>query len=236
LCFSGIVYVAKIDDKELTFEASGKLWQDALVMEDDQTGSLWSQISGECIMGKMLGKKLELYPAQYSTFGGQKDRPAIQFLIKPEKGPGQSHYQKYFEDRSRMGIAGNVYNDSLLGGKDLVYGIRQGNAQVAVPKSLFDKQPAYIVELGRFSLLLLAGNDGDMACYLLPYSDLNVWTLVIETDKISIWGSSGDKPWVVFENGVQTEGAALGKFPVITVYWFAWKSFFPASKIFQPEE
>ena len=49
------MYARPTDDegRPLTFGVSGKLWRDALVMFDRQTGSLWSQISGDAIRAEL---------------------------------------------------------------------------------------------------------------------------------------------------------------------------------------
>ncbi len=89
-----------------TFQASGSLWQDALVMQDLQTKSLWSQISGECIQGPMEGKKLTILPASHTNFSQfSKDYPSGLLLKKPEKGEQSSHYEKYFADSKDMQCA-----------------------------------------------------------------------------------------------------------------------------------
>jgi hypothetical protein len=202
-------------------------------MEDDQTGSLWSQISGECIKGEMLGKKLELYPAQYSTFGAEKEKPGVEFLVKPERGPNHSPYKDYFEDRGKFGVFGTIFNDTLLEGKELVYGLRTIDYQVAVPKSLFTNQSAYTVSLGNLDILLIAGGNGQLAGYNLPPSENSDWKLEFKNNQVIVNKGDIKKPYI-FANGAQTGGESLQRFPVITAYWFAWRSFFPDGEVFQP--
>ncbi len=202
-------------------------------MEDDQTGSLWSQITGECILGEMLGKKLELYPAQFSTFGAQKSNPQVQYLVKPEKGSAESVYKNYFEDRGKMGIFGTIYNDTLLDGKDLVYGIRTDNHQIAVPKMVFAEPIAHLVSIDSLQLLLISGKDTDVSCYVLPTSEKKDYKLKEGDNIVTVSIGENGARQMKFENGIQIEGEALEKFPVITVFWFAWKAFFPTSEIFE---
>jgi hypothetical protein len=202
-------------------------------MEDDQTGSLWSQISGECIQGELLGMKLELYPAQFSTYGAQKETPKVQFLVKPEKGPENSVYKDYFEDRGRMGIFGTMYKDSLMDGKDVVYGLRIPDRQIALPKLLFVEQSAYQVTLDTLSLLVISGENDIIAAYVLPASEKE-WKLASEGSTVIV-SPLKDRPMVAtFSDGIQTQGEPLESYPVITSFWFAWKAFFPTSDILEP--
>jgi len=203
-------------------------------MEDDQTGSLWSQISGECIKGDLVGESLELYPSQFAAFAAVKDRPNIHFLIKPEGGADQSVYREYFENRGRMGIFGTMYSDTLLDGKDLVYGIRGGDMTIALPQGLFEQTPAYLVTIGDSLLIVISGRNGiDVGCFRLPApADTPVELTFAESDRIIVTSSEFDR--IVLEKGRQISGRELEPYPVITAYWFAWKSFFPTTEIFQP--
>jgi len=52
------VYASKVNGKQLTFTVSGMLWKRSLVMRDEETGSLWSHIRGECMEGDLKGARL----------------------------------------------------------------------------------------------------------------------------------------------------------------------------------
>jgi hypothetical protein len=202
-------------------------------MEDDQTGSLWSQISGECIRGELSGKKLNLYPAQFSTFGVWRSDDRIRFLVKPESGPNKSVYKDYYEDRGRMGIFGTIYNDSLLDGKDIVYGVRASDYQMAIPKSLFADQAAYLASLDTLQLIVVVSTGGGIAAYNLPPA-IDDWKLKFENGRIDVLMSSSDTVVFSFEEGIQVAGKPLANYPVVTAFWFAWKAFFPAGSILEP--
>ncbi len=64
LCNSAIVFVRRIDGRELDFGTTGKLRKSDLVMYDRQTESWWQQFLGEGIVGEMTGKKLDMLPAR----------------------------------------------------------------------------------------------------------------------------------------------------------------------------
>jgi hypothetical protein len=64
LCNSGLVFERTIDGEVLDFGTSGRLWNSNLVMYDRATRSLWSQFTGEAIVGERLGQELERLPMQ----------------------------------------------------------------------------------------------------------------------------------------------------------------------------
>ena len=68
LCRTGLVWKSTIDDQVLTFRLIGVNNQN-FIMEDEQTGTWWQQVTGEAITGPLVGKRLELMfsPARWTT-------------------------------------------------------------------------------------------------------------------------------------------------------------------------
>ncbi len=62
-CHSGIVYSREADGRTLVLAVSGQLWKDSLVMYDQETHSLWSQLTGEAKLGKRAGTRLRRLPS-----------------------------------------------------------------------------------------------------------------------------------------------------------------------------
>ncbi len=63
-----MVYAREIDDTQLTLIVSGKLWRNSMIMQDEQTGSLWSHVTGVCLEGEYQGKTLEQVPSVQTTW------------------------------------------------------------------------------------------------------------------------------------------------------------------------
>ena len=57
------MYARQIEDRTLTFAVSGKLWENSLVMVDQETESLWSHIMGAAMEGPLQGAELEVIPS-----------------------------------------------------------------------------------------------------------------------------------------------------------------------------
>jgi hypothetical protein len=69
LCNSAVVFDRRVDATVYDFGVSGMLRVNDMVMFDRQTDSLWQQITGECIVGKMTGSQLSILPSQTVAFG-----------------------------------------------------------------------------------------------------------------------------------------------------------------------
>lgn len=63
LCKTGVVFDPTVSGKQVEFGVSGKLWNSNLLMYDrsgQENESLWSQISGEGVVGPATGQKLPI--------------------------------------------------------------------------------------------------------------------------------------------------------------------------------
>ena len=78
-----MVHVRQIEDKTLTFIVSGKLWRNSLIMQDKETGSLWSHVTGECLEGEYEGMQLEMIPVVQTSW--QQWSPSIPALGSSRK-------------------------------------------------------------------------------------------------------------------------------------------------------
>jgi len=96
------VHARQLGDEELTFIVSGKLWRNTMVMQDEQTGSLWNHITGECFEGEYQGTTLSMIPVVQTTWAEwAKAHPDTRVLKKNEEVTA-SRYQNYFDDKERI--------------------------------------------------------------------------------------------------------------------------------------
>jgi hypothetical protein len=231
LCFTGIVYAADVDTMRLTFQASGSLWQDALVMQDLETQSLWSQISGECIAGPLKGQTLTLYNSFHTTYGEfKKSYPEGIVLKKPERGEAGSYYDKYFSDPEKLGIFGRIDNFQKLPAKSKVFGVRRDGKQAAVALALLETRGWAAIVIESSNIIMTYDVDGHTAAaFVLPETK----DVAEVTDGV-IMLSDGGRQWnAQTGKGMSAKAGDLEPVPLISAFWFAWASFFPDSEIYQ---
>ena len=60
------IYDRSIDGRVLTFENSGALWRDTLVLRDRETGTYWTAATGVGLWGPLAGRQLRALPAVYT--------------------------------------------------------------------------------------------------------------------------------------------------------------------------
>lgn len=72
LCGSGVAFSPKSEHANIRFGVSGLLYNSDMLLYDSETESLWSQITGVAISGKLKGKKLDRLVMQDTTWGKWK--------------------------------------------------------------------------------------------------------------------------------------------------------------------
>lgn len=202
-------------------------------MQDRETESLWSQISGECIQGKMIGKHLDLVPSFHTTFAEfRKLYPNGQVLKKPERGDAESGYADYMGDPKKLGIFGRMDNFEKLPAKSKVYGLRMGDEQVAVAEKLLARTGWVVVTTTTPPVIVTYDTVGQtVAAFALEAPAISSpKTVSVKNNLVSANG--GQTTWDA-RTGRTVKGEApdLKPVPLLSAYWFAWASFFPATAV-----
>jgi len=63
-----MVHRRQIEGRPVIFGNQGDLWNNAMTWFDHDTGSVWSQVTGEALMGPLKGTQLELLPSTLTTW------------------------------------------------------------------------------------------------------------------------------------------------------------------------
>lgn len=229
------MYTRQADGKELELRVSGKLYKDALVMFDRETGTLWTQVDGRALRGPLAGHRLGEMPALQTTWKvWKKLHPKTLVLRKPENIRG-SPYEDYFTDRNRRGPFG-TRGDSRLDGKALVLGIHSGEDAVAIPLAALEKKPlqeftlagepmvAFYSTANRTPAVFRARIDHRTLSFCLRPKGKESVLEDVETHSL----------WHALE-GRAVQGPLADKrleaVPYLKSYWYAWSAFRPKSRV-----
>ena len=68
LCYTALVHLRNVGDATATFGNHGALYKGGMTWYDHDTGSVWSQPTGQAIAGPLAGASLELVPSQLTTW------------------------------------------------------------------------------------------------------------------------------------------------------------------------
>ncbi len=107
LCRTATAYERTVGDTVLTFRTSGLLLNSNKVMVDDQTSTLWQQLTGRAFAGPLTGTALEGHPVVTTTWSDWlAEHPESEVVAIPEAVPGGPDYdytpgvayRSYYED------------------------------------------------------------------------------------------------------------------------------------------
>jgi hypothetical protein len=159
------VYAREVAGRELTFLVSGKLWRNSLIMQDEETGTLWSHITGEALEGELAGMTLEVVESVQADWQRWRDRhPQTRLLVKDTDITG-SRYADYLDDPERTGLFRAQWLTGRLPGKTLVYGIHDGPRAAAVTDDFLVDGRAREIELGDRTVHVRRGEDGGVRAW-----------------------------------------------------------------------
>lgn len=202
-------------------------------MQDLETKSYWSHVTGECLIGKMKGKKLNTIPVvQTSWKEWFRAHPATK-VLKKSREVRSSQYESYFKDPKRTGLFRTHWLMDQMPGKDLVYGMRIAPHALAVSRKKMNSERLIQSSLNNQKIIFYRGNDRGVHCYSAVLKDEALVFKESPTNGIFIDKQTKSK-WNL-EEGLCIEGAHKGEklkeLQVTEAFWFAWSSFYPNTKV-----
>ncbi|UCB53287.1 MAG: DUF3179 domain-containing protein [Candidatus Zixiibacteriota bacterium] len=227
------MHVRQIGDLKLTFIVSGRLWRNALIMQDKETGSFWDHVTGEALIGELKGKRLSGVPVvQTSWSEWVKAHPKTK-VLKKEEEITSSVYENYFKDPDRTGIFRTRWQMERLPGKRLIHGISLGPHALAVPDDKLKAGKLLQRRLGEEDILVLRASDGGVRAFLAKVRDEalhfrpdSTGNQYLDEETGSVWD---------LEEGTclsgRLKGERLKQLTVTAAFWFAWSSFYPNTEV-----
>lgn len=208
-------------------------------MRDEETGSWWQQVSGECIRGELKGQKLKPVLHDELTFATWKRENPNGRVLKPDEkilAAGKYESADWEQEVGKMPvrIAGQL--DNVLEPRALIVGIVLNNESKAFPISALEKQSPIIDRLGGRDIVILLGADRKSVrafertvdkrkLEFFSKADAAEFELV-DAETGSVWDFTGKAI------GGELVGKQLTKIPVLKDYWFDWKTYNPNTKIY----
>jgi len=236
LCGTAIVYSRKMDGETHEFGVSGKLWRNSLVMFDRKTRSLWSHFNGECLDGKLKGKRLEMVAAMPRVTWAElkESHPDAQVLSVGDTQEGSNRYEMY-QASSEIGIMGDALKDDRLPPKQMVVGVNLGAAQKAYPFPVFEKRSVFNDTVGGKDLVVF--RDDRSLAVAVYQATINGKKIVFPQNAkgYRVQDSSTGSTWNLISAKAIAgglKGRSLTAVPSIAAYWFAWCDFYPKTKVF----
>ncbi|MBI4168311.1 MAG: DUF3179 domain-containing protein [Acidobacteria bacterium] len=231
------MYAREAEGRTLTLGVSGSLWKDALIMFDRETGSLWTQVTGEALEGPKEGTRLEEIPSIVTLWGRWKlEHPDTLVLVRDEGIERPPEYRHYARDPHLLGIFGTKNPDTRLEGKQRILGIKPGVlnnpssiayrlGRIEVLQDAIGGTPVLVVRGPRDSSgRIFRRTAGGRELHFKVRRGRLERAVDLETGSTwnLLYGEAFEGPLA---------GTRLDLLPSIPAYWFAWAAFYPTGEI-----
>ena len=236
LCGAAIPFNSECGDKKRHFGTSGLLYRSNKLMFDRDTNSLWSALTGEPVLGKLVGKglRLEVFPLVVTTWGEWKKHHPHTTVLSRQTGFTRDYregaaYRNYFATDRLMFPVSKV--DRRLKNKSVVLVMRlqkegpeEQKTALAIYTGLLKKRPLFQVKAAGKNLVVITSAAGAHRVYHAG----NVLFKKLSGDKLII--DSETRTWEIKEPFLQMRqypAIKLARIPAHLAFWFGWYAQFP---------
>jgi hypothetical protein len=226
-----------VDGRVLHFRLWGINNQN-FIMRDEETGSWWQQVSGECIFGELKGRKLRLFDHDELTYatwkregeGGRVLRPDPKILASDGYAPAD-----WEERMQRVPVATTLADpNEKLPARTLVVGVVAGGAAKAYPVDALARQNPVLDRVGDAPVLVLLAEDGKSVRVFDRRLDGRALEFFLRPDTRELIDAETGSAWDF--TGAATGGALKGKrltrVQPVKDYWFDWKKYHPETGVY----
>ncbi len=221
------MYDREIDGTLLDFEASGALYHNALVMQDDQTASFWAVISSQAIGGPKQGTKLVELPISQKTTWKQWLKSYPETLLLSVDGrvhEASNPYDNYFSSEKTFRPVEKP--DQRLSPKASVFAFLVEGRPFAIPhKSLASGWQGVAGDLPVF---LYRGENDAVYRSTLAYQLVNQHQQAVTLErKRKHWIVDGLGKFYPDRGVFGKEGVSLPPLQGLDTFWYIWSQYYP---------
>ena len=252
LCGAGIAFNGRASDgNTYTFGSSGFLYRSNKLMYDRQTRTLWNQLTGEPVLGQLVGTgvKLDLLPVVLTSWADWQSQHPNTRVLSENTGfsrpyePGAA-YGDYFAFEDTMFPVWQ--RSDLLPAKSRIYAIQIDGIPKAYPVEALIAEKVVNDTLGSANLVLVAArgdvtvNGDSLRVGPISYNsggevrafERGEHTFTPAPDADTLFDEAGQE-WEVTEEGlIGPHDEFLSRLPGHLAYWFGWFAFFPKTLIY----
>jgi hypothetical protein len=249
LCGAAIAFDGRAPDGQVyTFGSSGFLFRSNKLMYDRQTRTLWNQITGEPVLGELVGTgiQLEILPVVVTSWGDWYVQHPDTLVLDINTGFQRPYelgaaYGSYFADPGTMFPVWQ--RSQLLETKDRVFALQVDGIPKAYPIDLLIEEQVVNDLLGETEVVLVAlrGDitvQSDLATRYNAGGEVRAYARMGETfspgpDAETLVDASGHA-WQVTEDALLGPGGqSAPRLGGHLAYWFGWYAFFPNTLLYR---
>ena len=208
------------------------------IMRDEETGSWWQQVSGECIFGELKGRKLKLFDHDELTYATWKREGEGGRVLRPDpKVRAADGYAPadWGQRMQRVPVATTLADpNEKLPARTLVVGVEAGGAAKAYPLDALARQNPVLDQIGDAPVLVLLAEDGKSIRVFdrrldgrtLEFFQRPDSRELVDAETGSVWDFSG----TAIDGALK--GQKLARIQPVKDYWFDWRKYHPDTGVY----
>jgi hypothetical protein len=253
LCNAAITFDRRLEGQVYEFGTSGLLRNSDLVMYDRTTESLWQQLTGEAIVGDMVGRRLRFVPSSLVSFDDFRQAYPRGNVLSRDTGYNRDYGRNPYAGYDRADQSPFLFDGELDGRllpMERVVTISFEGVEVAYPLSVLSE--VHVVEdaPGGVELVVwqVPGASSALDAATIAHGEdvgaTGVFDPTLDGRRLSFRFEDGafvDKEtgstWNVLGQAVDGPLAGERLTPIVhgNHFWFAWAAFKPDTIIYQTE-
>jgi hypothetical protein len=208
------------------------------IMQDEETGSWWQQITGEAIFGPSKGQRLKLVPHDEISFSlWKREHPDGRVLLPDDSKPWKEFSENWEEDTAKLPVLPALNPDARLSPRTQIIGIKIGSIAKAYPLSTIQKEAPIMDYIAGTAVMVVVAEDKKsvraferriegqvLEFFARPNSQA---FRLVDAQTGSDWDFTGKAV-----KGKHT-GQKLRQIYSLNDYWFDWKAYNPDTEIYQ---
>ncbi|MBI5370193.1 DUF3179 domain-containing protein [Candidatus Uhrbacteria bacterium] len=231
---SGMAFSRVVNGQATLFSVSGKLLDSNLLMTDALTGSLWSQVRAQAVAGDKTGTSLEKFPALVTRWELFKQQVPDGLILARDSHLTRDYtWNPYRDYQSSHALwFPVVHKDERLEAKQMVYGLKIDDGAQAVTPDTIKQQRAVSFMIGTTPVIILWDDVLETArAFRCDLTDGLIVEIarrddaVVDAGTSSVWNAQGQAV------SGPLRGTQLKPMVLDAMYWFAWASAHPETKI-----
>jgi hypothetical protein len=254
LCNTAIAFDRRVDGQALRFGTTGYLRHSDLVMwSDDEGETWWQQITGQALVGNLVGRQLTMLPAEIVSFKDFKaafpNAPVLSRDTGIQRRYGWNPYVGYDDINSTPILYSGPATDGRLPPKERVLSIELNGEAAAYPFSQLMTAHVANDEVGGTPVVVFhqSGTRSSVDAALIEASrDIGAATafearlgsqrLLFSPSENGFEDAQTRSTWDIL--GRATSGPLAGQRlqPIVSAnhFWFAWVVFKPDTRVWAP--
>ncbi len=229
---------SEVDGQRLHFRLIGVNNQN-FIMEDEETGSWWQQITGEAIQGPLKGEFLEPMPYDTVSFEIWRSENPNGRVLAVEEGHLADYAPADWVERMQKAVPvpEQLIPDGDLGPRDLVVGIEIEGRAKSYALSTLQEQTPISDRIGDARILLAVAADG---------KSVRAYSRLLDGKELELYAVAGADPPAFFDAGSGSqfdfrgvavsgplEGRRLQRIDSITEFWFDWHEYHKDTAVYR---